>query len=298
MDTKYLNTFLTVAKELSFSRAADILNYSQSSVSAHIQSIEEELDTKLFERLGKRVILTEAGKKMIVTSEKILLILDETKKNISDREFPSGTITVGAHESQCAYRIPITLREFRKQIPQVRLIFRPIVSDDNVRSMLCQGILDIAFLLEPLTHHDNLQSLPLVNERIFLIANSEHPLASRSEVAPADLINETILVTEKGCSYRQMFENTLTEAKSFPGATIEFSSIEGIKQCVIAGLGIAVLPEMTVQKEILSGQIVALNWKHQNFLITTQLAWHKDKWLSPALKAFINITKETILSEA
>lgn len=297
MELKYLYTFLTVARELSFSKAADILNYAQSSVSAHIQSLEAEFDTKFFERLGKKVILTESGQKMILTAEKIISIIEDTKKTVSGQELPAGTITVGAHESQCAYRLPITLREFRKRYPQVQLIFRPVVSDENVRTLLSQGSLDTAFLLEPPASPEGIIVHSLVREKIFLIAHPDHPLATRAQVNPIDLFGETILATEKGCSYRRIFENSLSEAKSFPGSSIEFSSIEGIKQCVIAGLGIAVLPEMTVIKEIMKGQIVALNWIQSDFNICTQLAWHKDKWLSPALKAFISVAKETILEK-
>jgi DNA-binding transcriptional LysR family regulator len=294
MELKYFYTFRVVAKELSFSKAAEILNYAQSSVTTHIQALEAELGVPLFERLGKRVLLTEAGERMVISTEKILSLIEETRKVVPSYETPSGIITIGAHESQCAYRLPPILREFRSCYPQVQIIFRPIISDRHLQVLLGQGVLDVAFMLEHTVNPDSLVVEPLVKERILILAHPEHRLAQLPQIFPNDLNGETILTTEQGCSYRQIFEHSLMAEGVRPGTKIEFASIEGIKQCVIAGLGIAVLPEMTVTKELALEQIAALPWKGPDFEVFTQVAWHKDKWISPALKAFLEITRQTM----
>lgn len=295
MELKYFHTFRTVVRELSFSRAAEILNYAQSSVSAHIQALEDELGVPLFDRLGKRVTLTDAGRRMVPAAEKILALVEETRKTVPGCEVPTGTLTIGAHESQCAYRLPPVLREFRFRYPEVQLIFQPIVSDGYLRVLLGQGLLDVAFMLEPSAQSEGLVVEPLVEEPILVLTHPDHPLTRLPRVMPSDLHGETILSTEQGCSYRRMFEQSLVASGVHPGTMIEFASVEGIKQCVAAGLGIAVLPEITVTKEIAQGQIKALTWKGPDFPVVTQLAWHKDKWISPALKAFLDVTRGILL---
>lgn len=296
MELKYFYTFRAVAQELSFSKAAEILNYAQSSVTVHIQALEDELNVPLFERLGKRVKLTEAGQRMVIATEKILALVEETKKTVPGSGVPTGTLTIGAHESQCAYRLPPVLSEFRSLYPQVRLIFRPIVSDGGLRMLLGQGLLDVAFMLEPPVQPEGLIVEPLIQEHILVLAHPDHPLTRLPQVLPSDLDGETILTTEQGCSYRHMFEQSLVTSGVHPGTKIEFASVEGIKQCVIAGIGIAVLPKVTVAEEIAQGQITALPWKGPDFPIVTQLARHKDKWISPALKAFLDVTRRVLLN--
>jgi DNA-binding transcriptional LysR family regulator len=295
MELKYFYTFRTVAKEMSFTKAAHVLNYSQSSVSAHIQALEEEFGVPLFERLGKNVVLTDAGRRMKLGAEKIINCFEEMKSSVPGGEIPSGTLTIGAHESQCAYRLTPVLSKFRSLYPQVQLIFRPIISDEHIQILIREGLLDAAFLLSP---HKNSQDLivePLIQERILVVSNPNHRLTQMPRILPADLNDETILTTEQGCDYRQIFEQMLSSNGVHMGTKIEFTSIEAIKQCVIAGLGIAVLPEMTVEKEIKQCTIAVLPWGGQNFPIATQLAWHKDKWISPALKAFIEIVRNTLI---
>lgn len=294
MELKYFYTFRVVAKELNFTKAAHILNYSQSSVSAHIRALEAEFNTPLFERLGKQVLLTEAGQRMLIETDRIITYLEEMKKIIPGCSIPSGTLTIGAHESQCAYRLIEILREFRSSYPQVQLIFRPIISDEQIKMLIGQGILDAAFLLSPPINLQGFVVEPLIEEPILVISHPEHPLSKLSKVMPSDLNNETILTTEQGCNYRQLFENMLASNNVRIGTKIEFASIEGIKQCVIAGLGIAVLPEITIEKEIAEGKIVVLPWNGPSFPISTQIAWHKDKWISPALKAFVDIARSKI----
>ena len=135
---------------------------------------------------------------------------------------------------------------------------------------------------------------PLVREPLALFAHPEHPLARRSRVTTAMLHGETLLLTEVGCVYRQRFERTLSAAGVVPASTIEFSSIEAIKQCVMAGMGLSLLPEVTVRDELARGRVAALPWTEADFGLVTLMAWHRDKWLSPALRAFIGLSREVL----
>ena len=107
---------------------------------------------------------------------------------------------------------------------------------------------------------------------------------------------QPLLVTEK-CDYRRLFEEALTEAAAQPLSKLELADVEAIKKCVMAKIGIAALPKIVVQTEVDQGRMAVLKWVWPEFPIETQLVWHKDKWMSPALKAFLDVTREVIVGE-
>lgn len=294
MDHKQLVTFRTAAETLNFTKTAHILNFAQSSVTAQIKSLEEELGKPLFERLGKRLTLTEAGKEFITYANKMISLQEEAKNAISGNAEPAGTLVIGAQESQCTYRLPPILKEFKRQYPNVKLIFKPAHSDELAREQLMKGMLDAAFIMDVAKPEDALKITPLIQEKLKLVAAPDHPLAGKAEVRPQDLQQETLLLTETGCSYRTLLENSCTEANVYLLNKFEFVSIEAIKQCVIAGLGIAALPVMVVEEDIRQGKMAELNWIHSIPPIFTHLAWHKDKWMTPPLKGFIDLTVNTL----
>lgn len=291
MDTKQLVTFVTAAETLNFTKAANMLNFAQSSVTAQIKSLEEELERPLFERLGKRLTLTAAGKEFKVYAERLILLREEAKNAISGNNESSGTLVIGAQESQCTYRLPPILKEFKDLYPDVKLTFKPANSDESAREELMNGLLDVAFIMDVTKPEESLRIQPLIQEEIKLVAAPNHPLAKRKEIDPKDIEGETLLLTEMGCSYRTLLENSCSAANIYPLNKFEFVSIEAIKQCVMAGLGITALPTMVVEKDIEAGRMVELSWNHAIPPIFTHIAWHKDKWMTPPLKAFIKLTQ-------
>ena len=108
---------------------------------------------------------------------------------------------------------------------------------------------------------------------------------------PEDLAGQDLLLTESGCCYRLKFDRILAAAGAKPGGTTEFTSVEAIKQCIISGMGFGVLPEMTLAREFKSKQLAALHWKGAKLDLPIQVLWHKDKWLSPNIAAFLDVLK-------
>ncbi|MGR6899377.1 LysR family transcriptional regulator [Rummeliibacillus sp. BSL5] len=292
MENKQLITFMVAAETLNFTKSAKMLNFAQSSVTAQIKSLEEELGTPLFERLGKRLMLTEAGRKFLLYAEKMIKLNEEAKMAIAQDGELSGTLIIGAQESQCTYRLPDILKEFKDRYPNVKLMFKPAHSDDLAREQLMNGMLDVAFIMDISKPEEALTIKPLIQEDIKLVAAPGHPLASKSEIYLKDIEQETLLLTETGCSYRTLLENSCHSAKVYPINKFEFGSIEAIKQCVIAGIGIAALPTMVVEQDIKLGRIVELKWENNIPPIFTHIAWHKDKWMSPPLAGFIELTQQ------
>ncbi|MGP4062455.1 LysR family transcriptional regulator [Halobacillus sp. H74] len=296
METKQLLTFKTAAENLNFTKTAKKLKFAQSSVTAQIKALEKELDTPLFERLGKRLYLTESGRQFKKYADQMLALTEEAQMVTRGLEEPSGTLVIGAQESQCTYRLPPILRSFKEQFPQVKLVFKPAHSNEKAKEQLLDGTLDIAFIMDVLKPIHLLNIETIVKDNLKLVAAMDHPFDKNAEVTPHDLEGETLLLTETGCSYRTMLENTLKDAEVFPANKFEFLSVEAIKQCVIADLGIAILPEMVVEKDIKEGRMKALNWTASTSSLYTQIAWHEDKFMTIPLEAFISLTKNTIKS--
>ncbi|MBB4823991.1 DNA-binding transcriptional LysR family regulator [Sporosarcina luteola] len=237
--------------------------------------------------------MTEAGRKFQLYANKMIKLNEEARMAIGGKNELSGTLIIGAQESQCTYRLPPILLEFRRQYPDVKVVFKPAHSDGIARRELQEGLLDIAFIMDTSKPGDALQIECLIQEKIKLIVSPDHHLLAKSEVHFTDLEEETFLLTESGCSYRTLLENSLRAAEVYPSNKFEFGSIEAIKQCVIAGLGIAVLPEMAVEADIKAGKLKELAWADTLSPIFTQIAWHKDKRMTPPLQAFIEITQES-----
>ncbi len=157
---------------------------------------------------------------------------------------------------------------------------------------LIEGDIDLAFIMDSKIINPYLQSTPLIQERLILISSPNHSLSAKKTVTPEDLVTETILYTESGCSYRTSFEEILSFYKVTPKTTLEFVSLEAIKKCVISNLGIAVLPEMVVEKELIEGELLEVNFEVEMPILITQMALHKDKWITPHLADFMSMTKE------
>ncbi|WP_281975306.1 LysR family transcriptional regulator [Halobacillus litoralis] len=294
METKQLLTFKTAAENLNFTKTAKKLKFAQSSVTAQIKALEKELDTPLFERLGKRLYLTEPGRQFKKYADQMLALTEEAQMMTRGLEEPTGTLVIEAQESQCTYRLPPILRAFKEQFPQVKLVFKPVHSNEKAKEQLLDGTLDIAFIMDVLKPIPFLTIDTLVEDPLKLVVSMDHPFPANSVVNPNDLEGETLLLTETGCSYRTILENTLNNAEIFPANKFEFLSVEAIKQCVIADLGIAILPEMVVEKDIKEDRMKALNWTASTSSLYTQIAWHKDKFMTPPLEAFVSLTKRTL----
>jgi DNA-binding transcriptional LysR family regulator len=290
MDLRQLTIFREVAKNLSFTKAAVQLNYVQSNVTAQIHALEEELGQPLFDRLGRQVVLTDAGQQLIDYADRLLRLAEEAQTAISTGTTPQGTLRIGASETLCIYRLPALLRAFRSSYPQVHLIFCP-TSISERRRLVHEGSIDIAFMLDEVSSISEPGDELMTYEPVWLVAAPDHPFARQQAIGPEDLKGADLLLTEAGCSYRGLFERILNQAKIYPGTVMEFSSLEAVKQCVMTGLGLSVLPLMAVAPEVEQGRLLKLPWAGPDLTISSHMVWHKDKWLSPSLNAFLTMAR-------
>jgi DNA-binding transcriptional LysR family regulator len=311
MEVRQLEIFRALVEELNFTRTAERVHTVQSNVTGQIRSLERELGTQLFDRMSKRVVLTEAGRRLLPYADKVLGALSEAKQALSPSSVPAGPLRVGAPESVLTYRLPRVLRKFRKRYPEVELIFRPdplcafIASNSDgfkedgflkvtLAECLETGQLDLTILMADSIANERLSSIPLRKEKVLFVAGPTHPLAGRTKVTPEDLGGQKMLLTEAGCAYRKKLEDFLSLRGIRPKNTTEFGSMEAIKSCVALGMGIALLPQIAVASDLRDGRLVALRWSGPPIDIATHVIWHKEKWISPAMEAFIKTLQQEL----
>ena len=295
MEIRQLKTFQMVASTMSFSQAAASLSYAQSTVTAQIQALEEELGVPLFNRLGRTISLTESGTHLLEYAHRLIALEEEARATIST-DAPSGVLNIAAPETVLTYRLPRILRAFRDRYPQVQVMIRPHIYRE-LFGVLRDGRVDLVFLIEESVHAPTFCVEKLVEEEMVLVMAPDHPLTHcENALSPVDLHQETLLLTEPGCRYRHLFEHTLHSAGVKPSAHLEFYSVGAIKQCAGAGLGVALLPVTAVESELASGALAIRHWNANHAPFYTQMVWHQDRWRSPALDAFMNVTHELIAS--
>ena len=286
MEFKQLRTFRTAARTLNFSEAAQQLGYVQSAVTSQIRSLESQLATRLFDRNGRGVQLTEAGEKLLDYADRLCSLRDEAVQMLQPGEQISGELTIAGYETIITYRLPHLLNAFIRHYPQIRLNMVPIPVK-QLKSQVINGQLDVAFSLEEGPQGNELTQICLRREPVVIIARPDHPLAGRPAVTAGDLRGETLLLTEKGCNYRNRFERALIKAGAYDGPRLEFISIEAIKACAKLGTGIAAISEVSVEKELAGGELVALDWQGEDLSVGLYMIWNGHRWQSPAVKAFL-----------
>jgi DNA-binding transcriptional LysR family regulator len=290
MEVRQLHTFLVLAEELNFTRTAERVHTVQSNVTSQIKALEAELGSPLFDRLAKRVVLTEAGRRFRPYAEKALAAMDQGLQAVRFGAEPAGPLRIYAPETVLTYRLPPVLQAFRKTYPRVEIIFRSETDSTLAEELEC-GRIDLAISMTDSVDAEQLCFLRLGSEDVYLFATPDHPLAHSKKVFPRDLADHTLLLTEAGCGYRRKLDQQLASANIKPQHTTEFSSVEAIKQCVAAGLGIALLPEVVIASELKKKQFALLNWHGGKMIIATHVMWHKDKWISGGMQAFLDVLK-------
>ncbi|KLU59019.1 HTH-type transcriptional regulator GltR [Peptococcaceae bacterium CEB3] len=291
MELHQLRIFLAVAEESSFTRAAEKLGYVQSNISGQVRVLEGELDTKLFERLGKRVALTSDGEKLVRHAKKLLRYAAETKEEMSRSSLPNGTIRIGIAESLLVFRLPWLFREYGRLYPQVKLVIQQGTSVD-LRQWLRDNTIDVAFELDNVINDADLLAQILCEEQMVIVAGHGHCLVRKGTIEPEDIRKESFIFTEQGCSYRSAMEVHLSKLDIRPYSSYEVDSVGAIKQLVASRLGIALLPRVAVETELVSERIIALGWSGPKIEMFTQVIYHKNKWISPALASLLDLVEK------
>ena len=257
-----LKVFVTVIEQKNFSRAGDILNLSQPGVSLHIRNLENELGTKLIYRSPKQVQITEPGKILYRHAKQMLNHYETAKREINEfNNVVSGTMKIGASFTIGEYYLPKVLAEFSTKYPMVDI--QIIISNSND---VIQGIrsnkLDIG-LIEGETDYKDIDVMPFMNDEMIVVVPPDHPLSQMDLIEGNMLQNQIWVLREQGSGTRTYSDKLLSSLELNIKKTFIFTSIQGVKEAVMAGLGIALLSRLTVQKELKSNELKTFHLKNE-----------------------------------
>lgn len=292
MEIKHLRTFITAAKLGSFVETAKQLDYAPSTITSQIQLLEEELKVKLFERLGKQISLTDSGRTLLGYAGRLIDLSDEAFSAVSG-EAPKGTITLGIAESLATIKLSKVFGIYHQMLPNVDfdLKFGPC---SEFKDLIRKNTIDAAIMYDQETAESDLIMEASYPECMILVCAPHHPLAQMEEIYADDLANETLIISDSGCSYRNLLEDMMTGENARFRSVISVSSLQAEKQFTANGLGICLFAKAAVQEDLEQGRLIPLTWKSNDIQIFTQIVYHKDKWVSPALRAFLDLAVQKL----
>jgi Transcriptional regulator len=290
MDIRHFKTFKSIVEEGSFSKAAEKIGYTQSTVTSQIQQLEQQLSIKLFEKIGRNMVLTPLGKELIPYTNELL---DTIKKieSIGKHNDIKGELRIGIAESLISYKLQNVLKLFKENAPNVNLF---IISENCfvINDMLLKGEIDIGLLYDVGNPQDSLTSVDLADYTLALVSS---PLFKKDNVdfcKSNQKISTSLVINETNCIYRRMLERYFRENNISLDNTIELWSIETIKKSVASNLGISYLPRFVVEEELERNKLNELKIGCSDAKITAIYSYHKNKWISPAMSLFMKLVRE------
>ena len=281
--------FVTVCDTMNMTAAAERLFISQSAISQVINEIEKCYDVRLFERLSRKIYLTQAGEKMLSYARHILgtnAMIEREMKDLSE----NGMIRFGVSLTIGANIMPALVSAFRQSNPLIDIT----VFEDNTQSIekrLLADETDIGLVEGQIKSPDIVSSF-FADDELTLICGRGHRFAALAAVAPRELEKEDFIVREPGSGTRKTFEDAMSAHKFLWNAKWECSNTGTIKEAVMAGLGVSVISRIEIQKELSEGRICAIPIKGVYLSRTFKMAWHKNKYLTPSMKKFIDFCGE------
>ncbi|KAB8137741.1 LysR family transcriptional regulator [Gracilibacillus oryzae] len=280
MELRHLITFKTIVDLGGFNKAAEHLGYAQSTITSHIKELEKELAYPLFDRLGKKVTLTNSGRLFYPYAIEIINLYKKSKEVIQESDEPSGELTIGVSESVLVYWIPEMINDFMEMFPKIELIIKSI-NYARLEEQLKHGEIDVAILVERNHWHSKELTIQKIKEEDLCLVHS----TDRTRQIP-----KTMLVTEYSCSWRPLIDNYIKNQKDTKYKKIELPGIEAIKKCITHGLGETMLPYFTIKKETDTKETMTIEHVIEKPL-AIYTAHHKDKWISANLESFFHVMK-------
>ncbi|QXJ59672.1 LysR family transcriptional regulator [Enterococcus raffinosus] len=293
MDLKYLTTFKTILEQGSFKKAAYKLNYSPSTVTSQIQQLEEELSVQLFEKIGRRMVLSQAGKELLPSIETILDSAAFMKNYQNKDQRLNGHLKIAAPETILTYRIQPILEKFRIIAPDVNLSIQSL-NCYEIRDSVENGDIELGIHYNVGKYEKSITSKPLGEFPLVLIGNPKLNLSDYDFKTSKQKINLCLLTDDKHSIYQKKIETYLNQKEISLNGLMELGSIEAIKRSVLSNLGITFLPRFTVTEELSNGLLKEIPMDLSGMALTAVHIHHKNKWVSPEMKTFLSLLEAGI----
>lgn len=288
MTLRHLKIFVAVCESGSATAAGEKLYIAQPSVSLAIAELESYYGIRLFDRMGKRLHITEAGKRFLQYATHILGLFDEMETEIKNYD-AAGVLRVGASITIGNYLLPSYCLAFRKSHPHMQVQVR-IDNSDTVEQQVLANKLDLG-LIEGLAHSVYITAQTFREDELVMLCAPGHPFAGRQGIDPAALRGEALLLREPGSAGRELFDSAMLTHGLEVAPLWESISTQALVRAVGAGLGVSVLPYLLVKDALDRGEISRFTLRGIAFRRDFSVIHHKDKFLTDSAKAFIALCR-------
>lgn len=288
MTLRHLKIFVTVCQTGSVTAAGEKLYIAQPSISLAISELENYYGIKLFDRISKRLYITEGGKNFLQYANHILKLFDEMETEVKNFD-THGIIRVGASITIGTYLLPQYIKSFKEIYPEME-VQAVINNSDTIEQSVLNNNIDIA-LIEGQIHSPYIKSQQFKKDKLVLICGLNHQLSNYDELHINDIKNESFLLREKGSAGRELCDNIFAANGIDLNITWESSSTQAIIKAVSLGLGLSVLPHLLVKESIARNEVKIINLKNISFDRHFSIIYHKNKFLTKSAKTFIDICK-------
>jgi LysR family transcriptional regulator, low CO2-responsive transcriptional regulator len=296
---RQLKVFESVARNLSFSRAAEELHLTQPAVSTQVKKLEEHAGLPLFEQLGKKIHLTPAGSEMLHASRIIIRQFEEVEETMTQFKGVSGGKLNVTVISAGDYFFPRLLVEFARRHAGVKLNFG-VCNREELLEQMTDNLTDLAIMVRPPLDMDTVNE-PFAPHPYVIVAAADHPLAGKKRIPISRIAREPFVVREKGSDTWNSMQEGFGEHLDTLNIAMEIRSTETIKQAVMAGMGVTFLSAHTVSRELQAGSLTVLNVQGFPLMLNWYVVHRKNKRLPPvaqAFKAFLMAEGETLIDQA
>ena len=287
MNFHQLYLFYTVASHHSFSKAAQALAITQPAVSIQIQELEKSMGVTLFHRRSKGLRVTDAGETVYAYAQQIFALSGKLLETLQEaQDLKTGHLVLGASTTPGEYVLPQAVGQFRRLYPGIQLELI-IANTRSIVQRILSGEIDMGMVGErPQQHSGELEIIDYMEDEIVLVAAPNHPMAQLSSLSAQQVVDEGLIVREVGSATRQTAERHLESLGAFPRVALELGSNEAVKQAAAAGGGIGVVSRLGVTAEVKAGILTVLQVEGWNCRRPLTLVYPKDRYLSPAQRAF------------
>lgn len=292
MEIRQVQSFVHVARLGSFSRAAETMGYSQSAITVQIRLLEEELGTKLFDRMGKKVSLTPQGKRFLEHANRILYEMNRTIMAMNEDRELENPLHIGTIESLCTAKFPRILSQFHTLYPKVNIQIT-LDSPEKLIRMMEHNELDLIYILDTPRWNKEWIKVMEAAEPIVFVASVNSEFALRKEMVLQDILGESFFLTEKNANYRQALDQHLALENRTLDPALEISDTEFIIKMVERNDGLSFLPYFAVEKYIRSGRIAMLDVTDIDISMYRQIFYHKNKYKTREMSEFIRLITES-----
>lgn len=291
MEVRDLQVFISVAKHLNYTRAGEEVHLSQPSVSVRIKQLESELGVKLFEQLGKKVALTEAGQLLVPYANRVISAVEDARHAIEELQgLERGSLRIGASTTPGMYIIPGTIARFKEFHPQID-VHLGIRDTREIEDGVIRNEFDFGFVGGHLAG-DEVDVLPWLTDELVLIVPPTHRLARKNILKREDLAKERFIGRESGSATRATVADRLKEWEIQLETVMEMENPESVKKAVQSGLGIAFISKFAVETELKAKALAIVRIPKLAISRELKIVYRRDKHLSRAARAFIEIANK------